>query len=165
LSLGAVNAFGVGAHIRYARHLGLAIDYQTTPGIGGNVLRIGTTSTTIAARFYPFGGGFFISGGIATQSVRVHAAANGVSVDAAARATGAAFGLGWMGASGLVIGIDVSVLVPLNDSSVSIVGITGAPSDGYFTEVRNRAEERANALAHDIPIVPQVNLLRVGYLF
>ncbi len=165
VALGAVNAFGIGAHGRYGRYFGIGFDYQATPRIGGESLKIGTTAYTVAARVYPFGNGLFVSAGIGGQTVRVHATDTGVGVDATAQATGVALGIGYMGSNGLIIGIDASVLVPLQTATVSIVGVTGVPSGLPYLVARSRAAERANAIAQSVPVVPQVNLLRVGYLF
>jgi hypothetical protein len=163
LSLGAVNALGVGLVARYGERLGLGIDYQTTPTIGG-ATRVGLTSFTGSARLY-LTENLFVFGGVARQSATITTTESNVSATSSTVLFGPVFGAGWMSRGGLVLGFDLGIMVPLHRDTQTSFDASRLPAGVPYETARQIAESRVGSLASDIPVVPQLNLLRVGYVF
>jgi hypothetical protein len=75
--------------------------------------------------------------------------------------------LGFLGRSGLVVGIDLGVNVPLGSRDVALDapsttnGVAQAEIDRREAEI----QDSVDGVVGFLPVIPQVNLLRLGYLF
>jgi hypothetical protein len=163
ITLGAVNAFGIGLAARYGPRFGFALDYQATPAIGINT-RIGLSAVSATARFY-LTEGLFLYGGLARQMASIQMTESGVTADADASLTGPVFGAGYMTSSGFLLGIDLGLMVPISRQTRTSFNTGQIPYGISYEPARQAAEDRVLSLVNDVPVVPQLNLLRVGYLF
>ena len=68
LSLGLINPLGIGAHARYGENFGFGFDYQFLPTLTFSNASAGWSLITVEARWYPFGGSFFLGGGFGYQN-------------------------------------------------------------------------------------------------
>lgn len=181
LNLGVINPIGAGVHARVGDHLGFGIDYQILPTVVIQGADTSASLLTVDARVYPFAGAFFLSGGIAVQSVRATASARdfgpvpaGYRVDVA----GAVdipmlkFGLGFFGRGGLVLGIDLAVGVPLTGTDVQLdadyqgLGARELAQAGDIEDrVRDDVQGAVDSVLDVMPVLFQVNLIRLGYVF
>jgi len=176
LTLGLINPLGIGAHARYGKFVGFGIDYQVFPTFSVGGASAGWSLFTAEGRWYPFGGAFWLGGGFAYQIFKASVTATVQSGGMPAgdvKVTGTlgmpAFklGFGFMGHDGLVIGIDLDANIPLGGTHVKFDAPTGS---GAFpgVDVSNLQDKINNAAKKGvkaIPFVPQINLLRIGYLF
>jgi hypothetical protein len=172
LTLGAVDPLGFGAHMRYGRYLGFGIDYQFLP----TRIDIGAASATwslftVEARVYPFGNAFFLGGGFGYQnfSARVHQMTpiGDVALSGSLGMPALKLGIGFMGHDGFVLGADIGFNVLLGRAKVDMSDPTG-PGANYPTGAF-ALEQEINEVAEDavasFPVIPQINLIRMGYLF
>lgn len=180
-NLGIANPLGFGMHARIGNYLGVGIDYQFLPEISIQSAATTASLLTVDGRVYPFGGAFFLSAGFAVQSVSAVASAtvsDGQGNAYAFAARGAVhvpmvkFGLGFFGHKGFVLGIDLAVGVPLGDTAVELdASYSGLPpsalAQASLIEDQARAEAQAavDKVLDMMPMLVQVNLLRVGYTF
>jgi hypothetical protein len=171
LTAGVVDVFGIGAHAR-TDFWGIGLDYQfirfTTRGVP-----VRLSLLTVEGRIYPFGGAFFIAGGLAWQSgsFRGHLTYPGngqippIETDIAGSVNVPVFklGAGFMGRSGFVMGIDLSLGLRLGGTRVSFS--SDLPRIQEVTDVEDRIRSRANTWIRGLPFLLQVNILRFGVLF
>jgi hypothetical protein len=169
ITVGALDVFGIGAQARMD-YWGIAFDYQffhfSTQGIP-----ISLSLLTVEARVYPFAGSFFLAGGLAWQ----HASLSGtvtytyqgtpITTQAAGRVSVPVFklGLGWMGRSGFVAGIDLALGIQLGNNKVEFT--TDLPRLPEVIAEENKIRNRADAWVRNLPFLLQLNLLRLGFLF
>jgi hypothetical protein len=78
--------------------------------------------------------------------------------------------IGFMGKSGFVLGADVGLLFPLSTLRASVQDDTGALAQSAIPQsdietARAKAENSVNKALGSLPLLVQVNLLRVGYMF
>ena len=167
LTLGILNPLGIGVHARYDRDWGFGLDYQFLPEIGSGGAKAGISLLTIDGRLYPFAGSFFLSGGLAFQSASFSAIATdptgNTTVKGSITVPTFKLGLGFMGHDGFVMGIDLALEIPLGGTSVDFestasgaAGIAGAKKD---------INDAADLLVKALPLLFQLNLIRIGYLF
>ena len=79
-------------------------------------------------------------------------------------------GLGFMGREGFVMGIDLGLHIPLGSTDVEFDMPTGCEDLGATTvaavmDMQDQINDAADKVVKVIPVVPQLNLLRIGYLF
>lgn len=169
VTFGVLDVFGIGAQARMD-YWGIAFDYQffhfSTQGIP-----ISLSLMTVEARVYPFAGSFFLAGGLAWQ----HASLSGTvsytyqgtqfTAQAAGRVSVPVFklGLGWMGRSGFVAGIDLALGIQLGNNKVEFT--TDLPQIPEVIAEENKIRNRADAWVRNLPFLLQLNLLRLGFLF
>jgi hypothetical protein len=169
LSLGVLNVIGIGAHARYGEYAGFGLDFQFIPTIGPEDGNVSTFLFTANGRFYPFGGSFFLGGGFAYQSVSIEATIGDTSAAGSMGIPQIMLGLGFMGHDGFVMGIDLALGIPLGGSDVSVDSSLPAGSDAMaaadYAEAVNSLEDAADSFIKIMPVLPQLNLLRIGYLF
>jgi hypothetical protein len=172
VTLGAIAPLGVGAHMRYGRYLGFAVDYQFLP----TRIDIAATSSTwslitVEGRVFPFGGIIFFSGGFGYQSFA--ATAEQRTQDGPVRLSGSLgmpalkLGFGVMGENGFVLGADIGFNILLGHSKVHFDRPTGPGATSQYGAIGLQAQidDMAEQATDQIPIIPQVNLIRMGYLF
>jgi hypothetical protein len=172
VTLGAIDPLGIGAHLRYGRYLGFAIDYQFLP----THIDIGVASSTwslftVEGRVYPFGNAFFVAGGIGYQRLTASAhqvtPAGDVGLSGSLGMPSLKLGIGLMGHDGFVLGADIGFNLLLGDPNVEFGKPTG-PGASYQTgtlALREDVNEIADRGVRTFPVIPQLNLIRMGYLF
>jgi hypothetical protein len=167
---GPPNLLGGGLHARIGRYLGVGVDYQMLPTLNLNPISFGSSLVSANARVYPFGGAFFLSGGFGYQAFRGAIRDGSVTISAKTSFPALMASFGFMGRSGFVLGADLGLLFPLGtlrarvtdeNGSLAQSGIPQADMD----EARSKAENSANKALNALPLLVQVNLLRVGYMF
>lgn len=173
LTLGAMDPLGLGVHARYGKYFGFGLDYQFLP----MSLEVGGASAdwslfTVEGRVYPFAGAFFVGGGFGYQSfsgsMHTMTAAGDVGVSGSVGIPALKLGVGFMGRDGFVLGADVGFNIPLGGIDVEFDSVTGAAAANAPTQVAQMKSE-IDAAADDVfnilPVIPQINLIRMGYLF
>lgn len=170
LSLGAINPLGFGLHARYGEYLGFGVDYQFLPTLTFSSASASWSLITVEARVYPFGGSFFVGGGFGYQSLNAGAsmtdpAGGVVSAEGSVGVPALKLGLGFMGKSGFVFGIDLGFNVPLASTEVEFAGIASSASPETMANLRQQIRDAAETGIDLAPFIPQLNLLRFGYLF
>jgi hypothetical protein len=171
LTAGLINVIGLGAHAR-TDHWGFGFDYQFI-GLGYEDVDGDLSLVTIEGRVYPFGNAFYLSAGIAWQHVTLETTvrvpemqglpAFDIDADGTVNLSLLKLGLGFMGREGLVFGIDLGFGVRLNRVSVELR--TNLPRIAEVIEAENEFRRAAKAWIEWLPFTPQLNLVRVGYLF
>jgi hypothetical protein len=168
LSLGLINPLGIGAHARYQENWGFGVDYQFIPSLSFGDASAGWSLFTLEGRWYPFGGAFFLGAGFGYQRFSAEASASGagmtLNVEGTVSVPALKLGLGFMGRDGFVMGIDLGFNVPLGGTDVEFKG-SDVGSDPMVAELRGDIEDAAEKGIGLIPFIPQLNLLRIGYLF
>lgn len=176
LTLGAINPLGIGAQVRN-KYLGAGIDYQFIPS-----LTISNTSArwslfSVDARVFPFGGSFFLGLGFGYQSfsaARTESTEYGdVNVKGELGIPMLKLGIGFIGSSGFVMGIDLGLGFPLGGTNVDFQVKSDAASEfqdeptyqNTLADVRRSVNDAADAAVKVLPFIPQLNLFRIGYLF
>jgi hypothetical protein len=168
LSLGLVNVVGFGAAARYGDHVGFAIDYQFMPSLGFGDVSASWSLFTMEARWHVGGSAFWLGGGFGLQSFSAEGAvgsgANTMKVEGTVSIPALKLGLGVMGRDGFVMGIDLGFNIPLGGTDV---GFSGADPDVYPEAItaQNDIKDAAEKGINLIPVIPQFNVLRIGYLF
>jgi len=170
-TLGAINPLGLGVHARYGEHLGFGIDYQFIPSLSFGQASAGWGMVAGEGRWYPFGGAFFLSGGLSYQyfnaSASAGAGATRIDVSGSVGIPSLKLGLGLMGHDGFVMGIDLGFQIPLGGTNVDFDAATGggAADQAMVASLHKDMQDAAKAGIGLIPVIPQLNLLRIGYLF
>jgi hypothetical protein len=169
LTGGLFNIIGVGVHARYGDYLGFGIDYQFF-NLSVSSASLGLSLITLDGRLYPFGGSFFLSGGFAYQSISLKATEAAQTVKASISVPLFKLGLGFMGRSGFVMGIDLALELPLGsahakfDTPMPGSGATTAEIDAY-NKAHKSINDAGSVVATALPFLIQLNLVRIGYLF
>jgi hypothetical protein len=168
--LGPPNLIGGGLHVRIGHYLGVGVDYQALPTLNFSPVSIGTSLVSGNARVYPFGGAFFLGGGIGYQTIRAGLHEGDISVSARTGFPAAMASIGFMGHDGFVLGMDLGLMFPLGSPRVSIQANTGKISQAGISqadvdEAKGKAETQVNKVLGQMPLLVQVNLLRLGYMF
>jgi hypothetical protein len=171
LTAGIFDVFGVGVQGR-SDYWGVGLDYQfvrfTTRGIP-----VRLSLLTVEGRLYPFGGAFFLAGGLAWQSgsFRGHVTYPGdsqippIETDISGSVNVPVFklGAGFMGRDGVVMGIDISLGLQLGRTTVSFS--SDLPRVKQVIDVEDKIRNRADTWIRGLPFLLQVNVLRFGFLF
>jgi hypothetical protein len=169
LTFGVLDVLGAGIQVR-SNYWGVGFDYQF---ISFTAQRIPITLSllTFEGRVYPFAGAFFLAAGIAWQ----HAGLSGDVTysdnngDVTAQARGKInipvlkLGIGFMGRSGLVLGIDLAFGIQLGGRTVEFS--TSLPRVQEVIAVEDKIRQRADDWVGALPFLLQLNLIRIGYLF
>lgn len=168
--LGPPNLLGGGVHARIGRYLGVGVDYQVLPTLNLNPVSFGASLLSANARVYPFGGAFFLSGGIGYQSFRGQIRDGSIALSAKTSFPALIASVGFMGRSGFVLGADLGLMFPLSTLRASIQDDTGALAQSAIPQsdidaAREKAQNSVNNALNALPLLVQVNLLRVGYMF
>jgi hypothetical protein len=168
---GLPNLLGIGIHARQSDWLGFALDYQFLPAVTLESTSISAALWTAEARLFPLGGPIWLGGGFAFQTVEASTEVEYQGLSAPVTGTMGVpllkLGLGFLGHSGLVIGVDVGVNLPLGSRDVALDvpstsnGVAQAEIDRREAELQGSVDSVVGFL----PVIPQVNLLRLGYLF
>lgn len=167
---GPPNLVGGGLHARIGRYLGVGVDYQVLPTLNLNPISFGASLLSANARVYPFGGAFFLSGGVGYQAFRGQIRDGDITISARTSFPAVIASLGFMGKSGFVLGADLGLMFPLGTLRASVQDENGALAQsgipqGDIDAARSDAESIANRALNKLPLLVQVNLLRVGYMF
>jgi hypothetical protein len=167
---GPPNLVGGGVHARFGQYLGVGVDYQVLPTLNFNPISVGASLVSANARVYPFGGAFFLSGGVGYQSFRGQIRDGDITISARTSFPALMASLGFMGRSGFILGADLGLMFPLGtlrakvQDDNSALAESGIPQ-GDIDAARTEAESMANKALNKLPLLVQVNLLRVGYMF
>ena len=177
LTLGVPNLIGIGAHARISKFVGVGADYQYLPTFGIESVPVDASSITIEGRLYPMGDSFFVGAGFAYQSVtaegrRLVKHPDGGEVTLAGKGELGLpllkLGIGWLGYDGPVIGIDLAIEIPLGSRKLEIT-TTGSDGSEVFDDelaaLRRSVQDQADNMLDILPIVIQLNFLRLGYMF
>jgi tetratricopeptide (TPR) repeat protein len=167
---GPPNLVGGGIHARIGRYLGLGVDYQVLPTLNLNPISFGASLLSANARVYPFAGAFFLSGGIGYQAFRGQIRDGDITISAKTSFPAVIASLGFMGKSGFVLGADLGLMFPLGTLRATVQDENGALAQSGIPQedinaARSDAESIANKALNKLPLLVQVNLLRVGYMF
>ena len=167
---GPPNLVGGGLHARFGRYLGLGVDYQVLPTLNLNPISFGASLLSANARVYPFGGAFFLSGGVGYQAFRGQIRDGDVTISAKTSFPAVIASLGFMGKSGFVLGADLGLMFPLGTLRATVQDENGALAQSGIPQedidaARSDAESIATKALNKLPLLVQVNLLRVGYMF
>jgi hypothetical protein len=169
--LGPPNLIGGGVHLRFGRYLGAGVDYQMLPTLNFNPVQVGASLVSANARVYPFGGAFFLGGGFGYQSVRGQVHDGDIMVAAKAGIPAAMASIGFMGHDGFILGADLGLLFPLGSDHVTVqnmsarFGQNSGVNQDDIDAAMSKAQSQVNKVVNALPVLLQVNLLRVGYLF
>jgi hypothetical protein len=169
--LGPPNLIGGGLHARIGRYLGVGVDYQVLPTLNFNPVSLGSSLFSANARVYPFGGAFFLGGGIGYQSIRGQFRQDDIGVQAHVGFPAAMASIGFMGHDGFVLGADLGMLFPLTTMHASVTQAPGTNlaamgvAQADIDAARSKAESQVNKTLGSLPFLLQVNLIRLGYMF
>ena len=171
LTAGAIDVFGVGVQAR-TDFWGIGFDYQFVNFTARGV-PVRLSLLTVEGRIYPFGGAFFVAGGLAWQagSFRSHLTYPGngqippIETDISGSVNVPVFkiGTGFMGRNGFVMGIDLSLGLRLAGTRVSFT--SDLPRIQEVIDAEDKIRNRANTWIRGLPFLFQVNLLRFAFLF
>jgi hypothetical protein len=171
VTAGVLNVFGVGAHARMD-YWGVGIDYQFI-GLGYRGVDGQLGLLTVEGRVYPFANAFYFSAGFAWQSVGletvVHVPAmNGLPafdtrVEGSVNLPLFKLGIGFMGRSGFVLGIDLGFGIKLAGMEVDVQ--TNLPRIPEVVQAEAEFRAAAESWVEWLPFAAQFNILRLGYLF
>lgn len=177
LTLGVPNLIGIGAHARFGKFVGVGADYQYLPTFGIQSVPVHASSITLEGRLYPTGDSFFVGAGFAYQSVtaegrRLVKDPDGGQVTLVGKGELGLpllkLGVGWLGYAGAVIGIDLAIEIPLGSRKLDIT-TTGSDGSKVFDDelaaLRRNVQVQADHMLDILPLVIQLNFLRVGYMF
>ena len=176
LTLGVINPLGIGAQFR-GEYLGAGIDYQFMPSLSVSNTSAHWSLFSLDARVFPFGGAFFLGLGFGYQSFvaeRTESTEYGnVNVQGELGIPMLKLGIGFVGRSGFVMGIDLGLGFPLGGTDVDFDVTTDAGSEfqdepqyqSTLADVRTSVNDAADAAVKLLPFIPQLNLIRIGYLF
>jgi hypothetical protein len=167
---GPPNLVGGGIHARIGRYLGFGVDYQVLPTLNLNPISFGASLLSANARVYPFAGAFFLSGGIGYQAFRGQIRDGDITISAKTSFPAVIASLGFMGKSGFVLGADLGLMFPLGTLRATVQDENGALAQSGIPQedinaARTDAESIATKALNKLPLLVQVNLLRVGYMF
>ncbi len=177
-TLGVPNLVGIGAHARFSRFVAVGVDYQYLPTFGIHSIPVNASSITLDGRLHPLGDAFFIGAGFAYQSVTAEGRRLAVHPDDGGQVTLTGrgelglpllkLGIGWLGQAGPVIGIDLAIEIPLGSRKLDIRTSGSDGSEAFDDEVaalRGEVQDQADNVLDLIPLVIQLNFLRLGYFF
>lgn len=181
LTLGLANPLGIGVHARIDEQWGVGLDYQFLPSLSIGDASAGISLFTLDGRWYPGGSNFFLSLGFAYQSFYADASTSvmtaagpvPMTVEGSVGVPAIKFGLGVMGGDGFVMGIDLALEVPLGSASVDITSDVQGPAgsedvaevQAELNSLETDIEDAGDTLVNMLPVLFQVNLIRIGYMF
>jgi hypothetical protein len=165
--LGPPNLIGGGLHMRFGRYLGAGVDYQALPNVTVSPVTVGGSLLSAGARVYPFGGAFFLGGGMAYQAIHAQFHDSDVGVSARTGFSAATANIGFMGHDGFVFGADIGLLFPLGSNRVNVqdMGNSAGFSQAQIDATKAQAQSRVEKALDLMPVFLQVNLIRLGYMF
>ncbi|HET8938394.1 MAG TPA: hypothetical protein VFN67_33350 [Polyangiales bacterium] len=163
-----LGTIGIGVRASYGDYLGASLDYQALPTINFSKFSIGTGMFSATARVYPFKGKFFVGAGFGYLHYFLRLRSD---IDAEAR-VGVPIGLinvGFNGRSGFVFGMDAALVIPLKKMRATVTARPGEnapdlPQDELDAQ-REDVTADLNKVLGKIPILVQLNLIRIGYIF
>jgi hypothetical protein len=170
LDLGLPNVIGGGFQLRFGKYFGAGLDFQVLPSISIDVASASASLFSVDGRVYPFGGAFFLAGGFAYQSIHGTVNNGTIAAEASVGVPAVLFGIGFMGHDGLVLGIDLGLVFPLAGTKVDVKDLSDIPMGSVVTQAaveqaRKDAKDGVKQILEVLPVLVQLNLVRVGYLF
>ena len=163
-----LGTIGIGVRASYGDYLGASLDYQTLPTINFSKFSIGTGMFSATARVYPFKGKFFIGGGFGYLHYFLRFRSD-IDADARVGVPIALINVGFNGRSGFVFGMDAGLVIPLKKMQATV---TAKPGESAPDLPQNKLDEQREDVTADInrvlgkiPILVQLNLVRIGYIF
>lgn len=170
VTAGVLNVFGIGAHARMD-YWGIGFDYQFI-GLNSSEVHGDLNLLTLEGRLYPTAGAFYVAAGIAWQNIALDTEVN-VRVTSNAPVTRVAalgrvnipvfkLGLGMMGRSGFVLGIDLGIGIRLRAVDPKLE--TNLPQVPEVVEAEGEFRRAAKSWIEWLPFTVQLNVLRLGFL-
>ena len=164
LGVGFPRPLAIQGLVKIERALGLGFEAGMMPPLKIGPLEGSFWGVAGDLRIFPFQGAFFLGLRAGYQRMKATATANvpvvGTLTESAIAETwfvNPRVGFLWTLQSGLTIGLDVGVQVPIKKSFVDTLP-EGTPAD-----VRSSMQDVANTFGHAVS--PTVDLLRIGFLF
>lgn len=176
LTLGIINPIGFGIQARINDMWGAAFDYQFMPSITVSSASGGWSAITVEGRFHPMSGTFFIALGFSYQMLKASISdeVDILGVPTKEKIEGTLgipcikLGLGWVSRSGFMLGFDISPMIPLSGTSVDIKenlsSIPGVDTE-KVAKMKKDVKDFGDKTVGLIPVILQLNLIRIGYLF
>jgi hypothetical protein len=171
LSAGVLDALGFGAQAR-TDYWGIGIDYQLI-GFRANGIPTHLSLLTVEGRLYPMAGAFFLAGGLAWQhaTFRGHVVYPGdaqippldTEINGTVSVPVLKLGIGFMGRSGFVMGIDLAFGLQLGRTKVTFQ--SDLPRIQQVMDVEAKIRKRGDTFVRGLPFLLQLNLIRMGFLF
>lgn len=170
-SVGMLNPLGVGLHMRYGAYLGLAVDYQFLPAVTISDVSVSASLFVAEGRYYPTGGALFVSAGLALQhlvgegSVTLDDSPESMRIEGTINVTALKLGIGFTGHDGLVVGIDLGLHVPVRQRDLRFGYDASLEGNADVQQVEEDIRDAGGRALEEVPILVQLNLIRIGYLF
>ncbi len=126
---------------------------------------------TAEARVFPLGGPIWLGAGFAYQTVdartSVDIAGQSVAIGGTLGVPLFKMGIGFEGRSGLVIGIDVGVNIPLGgrDVTFDVPSTTNALAQAEIDRQEQSVQDSVDSIVGSLPVIPQVSLLDLATSF
>ena len=172
LRLGAINPLGIGVHARYGEYFGFGFDYQFLPTLTFSNASASWSLITVEARVIRSAASFFLGGGFGYQTLNASASMSdplggSVTAEGSVGVPALKLGLGFMGRNGFVFGIDLGFNDPARQHRrrVRQPSASNASAGDAWRTFASSSRDAANAGVNLAPFIPQLNLLRFGYLF
>ncbi|MEP7051160.1 MAG: hypothetical protein ABJB12_12450 [Pseudomonadota bacterium] len=156
--------------VKLERAVAVGVEYSTLPDLTVSNVQVGCWAVAGSARVFPFRGPFFVGLRAGRQHLTAAAAVSaygynvpvGLSVDTTF--LDPQVGFMWTWSSGITLGIDAGLQVPLSSQSASTLQATvPTVAEPYVASARQDAENVAKAIGQT-PL-PTVDLIRFGFLF
>jgi hypothetical protein len=171
LSAGILDALGFGAQAR-TDYWGVGIDYQLI-GFRADGIPTHLSLLTVEGRLYPMAGAFFLAGGLAWQhaTFRGHVVYPGdaqippldTEINGTVSVPVFKLGIGFMGRSGFVMGIDLAFGLQMGRTRVTFQ--SDLPRIQQVMDVEAKIRKRGDTFVRGLPFLLQLNLIRMGFLF
>lgn len=166
---GLPNAAGVGISLRMGDYLGIGLDTQILPKIKVDSAEVSAKLFTASIHLHPLKNALFASLGLGLQQVEASLDHPAASVQADWNIPVLSLGFGLISRSGFTLGTDLAIFVELQNSDLKLETVDLGPDLVLEPALQERLESEANAAVDSVrsvlPVMFQLNVLRVGYQF
>lgn len=171
--LSTLPFFGLGVRANIGDYFGASIDYQFMPTLSVSKISFGSGMFSATARVYPLKGKFFVGGGFGYMHHFVRVRSDEINAEAKIGAPIALINIGMTGRTGFVFGMDAALVIPLSKMRATTTATPGERAEDLpqeelqdrLDEERAEVTEDINRVLGKIPVVVQLNLVRIGYIF
>jgi hypothetical protein len=171
--LSTLPFFGLGVRASIGDYFGASIDYQFMPTLSVSQISFGTGMFSATARVYPLKGKLFVGAGFGYQHFFLRVRSDEINAEAKVGVPLALINIGMTGRSGFVFGMDAALVIPMSKMRATTTATAGERADDIpREELQARLDERREEVTDDvnkvlgkIPILIQLNLVRIGYIF
>lgn len=165
VSVGAPNAIGGALHGRFGDYVSANLSIDVLPQITVSGVDVSTELLSARVQVHPLGNGLFASLGLGVQNIVANVQRPEGSGRADLNIPVMGLGFGYIGRDGLVLGIDFSFLIELENPPLEVV-INGGDVDPALQAIlEQEANDTVQQVRDMLPFMFQLNLLRFGYLF